>query len=55
METNNLLPSIIKNRLIASLFLFLVSFAVFIPSLNNDFVWDDIPYLLNRIENLTIS
>lgn len=52
---NKRLLKLIENRLYASVLLFIVSFAVFIPSLRNGFVWDDIPYILSRIDSLTIS
>ncbi|NIP38830.1 MAG: tetratricopeptide repeat protein [Candidatus Dadabacteria bacterium] len=55
MQPDKLLYSLINSRLAASIFLFLISFLIFIPSLKNDFVWDDIPYILDRIEYLTIS
>jgi Tfp pilus assembly protein PilF len=55
MQINKQLHSLVGNRLAASIFLFLVSFVIFIPSLKNDFVWDDIPYILSRIDFLKIS
>ena len=55
MQINKLLCSLVGNRLASSIFLFLISFVIFIPSLKNDFVWDDIPYILSRIDFLTIS
>jgi len=55
MQINKLLCSLVGNRLASSIFLFLISFVIFIPSLKNDFVWDDIPYILSRIDLLTIS
>jgi hypothetical protein len=33
---------LIRNRVFIAVFLFLVSFAVYSPSLKNDFVWDDV-------------
>jgi len=55
MQINKLLCSLVGNRLASSIFLFLISFVIFIPSLKHDFVWDDIPYILSRIDFLTIS
>jgi len=46
---------LINNRLCCSILLFLVSFAVFIPSLKNDFVWDDGPYIQDRIDYLKVE
>jgi len=54
MNIQKLFCSLINNRLYASIFLFLISFVIFIPSLKNDFVWDDIPYILSCIDSLNI-
>jgi protein O-mannosyl-transferase len=49
------IKSILSNSAISSILLFLVSFAVFIPSLSSDFVWDDISFIKKRIEVLKSS
>ncbi|MGD9652316.1 MAG: tetratricopeptide repeat protein [Candidatus Dadabacteria bacterium] len=35
------------NRLVLCLILFAVSFAIFIPSLDNEFVWDDVTFIVD--------
>lgn len=35
-----------RNRLVLSIILLIVSFAVFIPSLYNEFVWDDVTFIV---------
>ncbi|NIP30994.1 MAG: hypothetical protein GTN59_10660, partial [Candidatus Dadabacteria bacterium] len=52
MQFHKLFESIVSSRLYVSLILFLVSFTIFAPSLNNDFVWDDIVYIKENIERL---
>ena len=37
-----LISKLIANRPLSALILFLVSFALYSPSLKNDFVWDDV-------------
>ena len=37
-----LISKLITSRLLSALFLFLISFALYSPSLKNDFVWDDV-------------
>ncbi len=44
--SDGLLPRIVKHRAFAAALLFLVSFSVFIPSLWNGLVWDDITYVI---------
>ena len=46
------IKSILQSKKYASIFLFLISFLIFIPSLKNDFVWDDIIYVKQEIEIL---
>ena len=46
---------LIGNKSIVTIFLFLISFLVFIPSLGNDFVWDDISYIKSRASKLDFS
>lgn len=46
----------IRHRIFIGIFLFLVSFAVFSPSLRNEFVWDDISYIkLKNYRNADLS
>lgn len=52
---NGRFKSFTGNRILVSVFLFLVSFAVFIPSLGNDFVWDDVSYIQRKAKNLNFS
>ena len=40
------IPAFLKHRTFAAILLFLVSFAVFIPSLGNGLVWDDVTYVI---------
>ncbi len=47
--------SLIGNKLIVAIFLFLISFLVFIPSLSNDFVWDDVSYIKAKASVLDFS
>lgn len=47
--------SFIGNRILISVFLFMLSFAVFIPSLGNDFVWDDVSYIQKNATSLNFS
>lgn len=51
MWTGNL----IQSRVLIAVFLFLVSFIAFVPSLRNDFVWDDIVFIKNRYYSLKAS
>ena len=46
---------VLTHSAFSAVLLFLVSFAVFIPSIKNDFVWDDISYIKNRIKTLQSS
>ncbi len=46
---------LIGNKSIVAIFLFLISFLVFIPSLGNDFVWDDVSYIEKRASILDFS
>lgn len=46
---------LISNKLIVAIFLFLISFLVFIPSLGNDFVWDDVSYIEKKASILNFS
>jgi tetratricopeptide (TPR) repeat protein len=39
------ITSLVKHRAYVALFLFLLSFGVFAPSLRNAFVWDDVEYI----------
>jgi len=39
---------IIRHRAIVAVFVFLVSFSVFIPTLDNGFVWDDLTFVESR-------
>ena len=41
-----------RNRLVLSTILLLVSFAVFIPSLYNEFVWDDVTFIVEAEQYL---
>lgn len=52
---DGLLKSLLGNRIIVSVFLFILSFVVFIPSLSNEFVWDDISYIQKKSHNLNYS
>jgi hypothetical protein len=54
-ESNGLLKSFTGNRKMVSVFLFVLSFLVFIPSLGNDFVWDDVTYIQNKADKLNLS
>jgi|GEM_PF-594938 len=47
-----LVKSLFNNSAFVSVLLFLVSFAVFIPSLSSDFVWDDLSFIKKRINRL---
>jgi len=47
------LSGFLMNRIVVASLLFLVSFAVFIPSLKNDFVWDDLKQI--RGENYSFK
>jgi len=47
-----MINSLFNNSAFVSILLFLVSFAVFIPSLSSDFVWDDISFIKKQIRNL---
>ncbi len=49
---SNIIKSLFNNCVFVSVFLFLVSFAVFVPSLSSDFVWDDISFIKKRINQL---
>ncbi|MEW6145010.1 MAG: tetratricopeptide repeat protein [Thermodesulfobacteriota bacterium] len=46
-----LLSKLIASRLLSALFLFLLSFALYSPSLRNDFVWDDIEMITKQNVN----
>ncbi len=46
------IPRIIKHRAFAAALLFLVSFSVFIPSLRNGLVWDDVSHVERWAPNL---
>ena len=51
-SSSNPINKLITNSVFLSVILFLVSFAVFIPSLSSDFVWDDKSFIKKRISNL---
>lgn len=53
--SSGVIENYIANRVIVSIFLFALAFVVFIPSLNNDFVWDDMSYIENKAHRLKIS
>lgn len=44
-EKGGKITALFRRRIIVGVFVFLVSFLVFSPSLTNDFVWDDISYI----------
>jgi len=50
-----LINSLIGNRILVSIFLFILSFVVFVPSLSNEFVWDDVSYIQKRGHSLNFS
>lgn len=50
-----IIDSFVGNKVIVSIFLFILAFVVFIPSLSNDFVWDDISYIQKKIHRLKFS
>ena len=54
-ENSARINSLIGNKFIVTVFLFLISFLVFIPSLGNEFVWDDISYIKGKASNLNFS
>lgn len=54
-ESSSVIGSWFKNRAVVSIVLFLLSFVVFIPSLSNDFVWDDVTYIQNKARQLNYS
>ena len=47
--------SLIGNKAIVAIFLFLISFLVFIPSLSNEFVWDDVYAIKEKASVLDFS
>ncbi|GJM17150.1 MAG: O-GlcNAc transferase [Thermodesulfobacteriota bacterium] len=49
------IDSLIGNRLIVSVFLFVLSFMVFVPSLSSEFVWDDVSYIQKKAHSLNFS
>ncbi|MGH7850796.1 MAG: tetratricopeptide repeat protein [Thermodesulfobacteriota bacterium] len=49
------IPRIVKHRAFAAALLFLVSFSVFIPSLRNGLVWDDVTYVRTWAPHLKAS
>ncbi len=49
------LGSLFRHRILVAIFLFIVSFAVFIPSLKSQFVWDDFLYIRDVHHNLRFS
>lgn len=51
-SSSNLTNTLLNNSAFVSIILFLVSFAVFIPSLSSDFVWDDISFIKKQIHKL---
>ena len=55
LSGNSPLKPVFKKRAAAPLLLFLVSFAVFIPSLSSGFVWDDITFIEKRVKRLRTS
>ena len=55
VENKASINSLIGNRLIVSVFLFVLSFVVFVPSLSNEFVWDDVSYIQKRAHSLNFS
>ncbi|GBD38783.1 Photosystem I assembly protein Ycf3 [bacterium HR37] len=46
---------VIGRRLLVALFVFSLSFCVFIPSLKSEFVWDDIEYIEKTSHRLSLS
>ncbi|HEX3035050.1 MAG TPA: hypothetical protein VHT73_07945, partial [Thermodesulfobacteriota bacterium] len=50
-----LIENLNKSRGLVAVFLFLVSFTAFAPSLRNDFVWDDIPLIIHHYNSLKLS
>ena len=49
------ITSFIGNKGLVALFLFLLSFGVFAPSLGSDFVWDDISRIKESYYKLNLS
>src|SRR3989304_5063231 len=49
------ITSFIRNKGLVALFLFLLSFGVFAPSLKSDFVWDDISRIKDSYYKLNLS
>jgi hypothetical protein len=49
------ITSFIGNKVLVALFLFLLSFGVFAPSLESDFVWDDISRIKESYYKLNLS
>jgi len=54
-KDNGRFKSFTGNRILVSVFLFVLSLAVFIPSLGNDFVWDDVSYIQKNANSLNFS
>lgn len=54
-ESSTVIDSFIRNRAIVSILLFVLAFVVFIPSLGNDFVWDDVSYIEKNAHRLNSS
>lgn len=46
---------LVEHKTIVAVFLFLICFGVFAPSLRNDFVWDDIFYIKNSPDYFKVS
>ncbi|MGB2691690.1 MAG: hypothetical protein WBB48_07320 [Thermodesulfobacteriota bacterium] len=53
--STRVIDSFIRNRNMVSIFLFVLAFVVFIPSLSNDFVWDDVSYIQKKAGRLNFS
>ncbi|MEW6146084.1 MAG: tetratricopeptide repeat protein [Thermodesulfobacteriota bacterium] len=51
-ESDSRVLGIIRHRAFAAALLFIVSFSVFIPSLGNGLVWDDVTYVLKWAQRL---
>jgi tetratricopeptide (TPR) repeat protein len=47
--------SVMKHRILVAIFLFVIAFAVYIPSLKGGFVWDDFLHLRDVHHNLKLS
>lgn len=53
--STTVIDSFIRNRTIVSIFLLVLAFVVFVPSLSNDFVWDDVSYIQKKAGSLNFG